>query len=220
VAAVAAGMLGSILVLVVLDLEGEPAGLTASVLAELERSGVAHPVTAVLLNFRAYDTWLELGVLLLGMLGVFVLRRQPGLGPVTGIPAASAVLRWLAGMLFPMMVLAGGYLLWLGKFAAGGAFQAGVVLGVAGVFLWLAGFPSAEGLPAHILRIMLVSGFAGFLAAAILTAMPGRIMLDFPEAASGAIILVLESLAAVSIGITITALLIGLQPGDEARTAL
>jgi multisubunit Na+/H+ antiporter MnhB subunit len=220
VTAVAAGLLGCYLVYAVLDLEREPAGLTASVLAELNRTGAAHPVTAVLLNFRAYDTWLELGVLLLGMLGVFVLRRQPGLGPAPGSPAASAVLGWLVGRLLPMMVLVGGYLLWLGKFAAGGAFQAGVVLGVAGVLLWLAGFPSAAGLPAPTLRIMLVSGFAGFLVVALLTAMTGRIMLDFPEGASGLTILALESLATVSIGITITALLIGLQPGAETRTAL
>ena len=37
--------------------------------AAMAQSGVDHPVTAVLLNFRAWDTLLELAVLLLALLG-------------------------------------------------------------------------------------------------------------------------------------------------------
>ena len=47
---------------------GDPAegsiGLAGRVAEALPRSGVASPITAVLLNFRAYDTFLEVGVLL------------------------------------------------------------------------------------------------------------------------------------------------------------
>ena len=40
-------------------------------------SGVENPVTAVLLNFRGYDTLLEIGVLLLAALGVFSAVPSP-----------------------------------------------------------------------------------------------------------------------------------------------
>ena len=39
----------------------------------METSGVRNPVTAVLLNFRGYDTLLEMGVLLVALLGVWSL---------------------------------------------------------------------------------------------------------------------------------------------------
>lgn len=214
-AAVAVGLLGAMLVLSVLDLPREPAGLTRAVTTEIERTGVAHPVTAVLLNFRAYDTWLELGVLMLAVLSIFVLRRTPDLNRTGGVETPSPVLRWLVQLLVPMMILASGYLLWLGKFAAGGAFQAGVVLGVAGVLLWLADFPSADALSESVLRLLLAAGFAAFLLVAALLVLTGRSVLDFPEAASGLIILTLEAVAAVSIGLTITTLVIGLQPASQ-----
>ncbi|MFN7139005.1 MAG: sodium:proton antiporter, partial [Limisphaerales bacterium] len=43
------------------SLPREGNGLTMQVVEAMPMSGVEHPVTAVLLNFRSYDTWLELG---------------------------------------------------------------------------------------------------------------------------------------------------------------
>jgi hypothetical protein len=40
------------------------------VIRHLPDSGVSNPVTAVLLNFRAYDTLLEIGVVLLALWGL------------------------------------------------------------------------------------------------------------------------------------------------------
>ena len=62
--AVAAG-----LEIVVLSLPAEADGLNADVMANMQDSGVTNPVTAVLLNFRGYDTLLEIAVLLLALLG-------------------------------------------------------------------------------------------------------------------------------------------------------
>jgi multisubunit Na+/H+ antiporter MnhB subunit len=66
----------------------EGGGLTAATEALLPESGVEHPVTAVLLNFRAYDTWLEIGVILLGLLAIFAvggikIYRKPAWLPKT-----------------------------------------------------------------------------------------------------------------------------------------
>ena len=56
----------------------DPVRLADDVLANLQVSGVSNPVTAVLLNFRAYDTLLELAVLLAAVLGILALGpRDP-----------------------------------------------------------------------------------------------------------------------------------------------
>ena len=44
-------------------------GLTAGVIAKMDQSGASHPVTAVLMNFRGYDTLLEVMVLLVVSIG-------------------------------------------------------------------------------------------------------------------------------------------------------
>ncbi|VAX05289.1 Na(+) H(+) antiporter subunit B, partial [hydrothermal vent metagenome] len=115
----------------VLSLPLQAPGLSSHVAANLETSGVSNPVTAVLLNFRGYDTLLELGVLLLALLGVWSLgavpeRRESPAGPV---------LDMLSRLLVPLLILVAGYLLWVGTHAPGGAFQAGSVLAAAGVLL-------------------------------------------------------------------------------------
>ncbi len=46
----------------VLSLPTQAPGLNEAVASNLENSGVSNPVTAVLLNFRGYDTLLEMGV--------------------------------------------------------------------------------------------------------------------------------------------------------------
>lgn len=59
---------------VIISLPPETIGLRAQVAANLQISGVSNPVTAVLLNFRGYDTLLEMVVLLLVLLGVWSLQ--------------------------------------------------------------------------------------------------------------------------------------------------
>ena len=130
---------------------------------QMEVSGVSNPVTAVLLNFRGYDTLLEMVVLLLALLGVWTvggkaLRRQAAPGPV---------LDTLARLLVPVLLLVAAYLLWVGAHAPGGAFQAGSVLGAAGVLLLLAGWRLQAGLAGLPLRLALVAGPGTFLAMAV-----------------------------------------------------
>ena len=53
----------------------------------------------------------------------------------------------LTRLLVPVLILVAAYLLWVGAHAPGGAFQAGSVLGAAGVLLLLSGWrlPAASG---------------------------------------------------------------------------
>ena len=69
--------------------------------AALAQSGVEHPVTAVLLNFRAWDTLLELAVLLLALLGA---RQLGSLQPQLSEPWP--MLRAWGRTLAPLLVLA------------------------------------------------------------------------------------------------------------------
>ncbi len=217
-ALVCSGLLAAVLVAAVLALPRDPGGLTAEVSRELPRSGVSQPVTAVLLNFRAYDTWLELGVLLIAILGVLAMRGSARLDHAPPAPAGP-MLAWLVRVLVPMVVLVAGYLLWLGKSAAGGAFQSGVVLGAAGVLLWLSGRRPVSR--AALWPPLLTLGFTAFFVAAVGSMTAGRALLEFPADIAGTLILLIESAAAVSIGATLAALFIGLHfpPGRVSPSA-
>ncbi len=92
----------------VLSLPAQSPGLTAYVAENIKTSGVSNPVTAVLLNFRAYDTLLEMGVLLLALLGTWSLSNVPEQRAASPGP----VLDTLSRLLLPLLILVAGYLLW------------------------------------------------------------------------------------------------------------
>ena len=193
---------------VVLSLPLVGNGLKEAVAEQLALSGVRHPVTAVLLNFRGYDTLLEMGVLLLALLGVWSLggipeQRESSPGPV---------LDMLSRLLVPVLILVAGYLLWVGAYAPGGAFQAGSVLGAAGVLLLLAGWRLGvrfAGLP---LRITLVTGLGVFVVVGVTMILVGGRLLEYPPLFAGVLILLIEAAATLSIGITLAALFLGGRP--------
>lgn len=184
-----------------LDLPGFAVRLPDAVAANLADSGVEHPVTAVLLNFRGYDTLLEVAVLLLALFGVLALGRPRAAGTAPAHP----VLQTLARLVAPLMVLVAGYLLWIGAYAPGGAFQAGAVLAAAGVLLRLAGLLPAWAEPGRMLRSGLVLGLAVFVAVAAALMGEGS-LLQYPPAAAGALILLIEAGLTVSIGLTLAGL--------------
>jgi multisubunit Na+/H+ antiporter MnhB subunit len=175
--------------------------LTALVTANLANSGVEHPVTAVLLNFRGYDTLLEIAVLLIALLGVLAAVK-----PETRATAAASdpVLQSLARVAVPLMILVAGYLLWAGAHRPGGAFQAGAVLAAAAVLLNLAGLLPAWRQPGAVLRLGLAGGFLIFLAVAAL-ANRDR-LLQYPVEHAGILILLIESGLTVSIGLILAGL--------------
>ncbi|MBW9260983.1 MAG: DUF4040 domain-containing protein [Candidatus Thiodiazotropha sp. (ex. Lucinisca nassula)] len=162
--------------------------------AMLDRSGVSNPVTAVLLNYRAYDTLLELVVVLAAVLGVLVVGRER-----RGYREAGPVFYGLVHWLVPLLIVTAGYLLWVGAHAPGGAFQAGATLAAAGIVLRLAGYDAA-GLPdGRLLRWLLVAGTGVFLLLGLGMIVSGGRFLQYPEAWSGSLILVIEVAATASI---------------------
>lgn len=197
--------LAAILVVALRDVPEQAVDLPAAVGQNLASSGVAHPVTAVLLNFRSYDTLLEVAVLLAALFGLLILARgaAQASGPEAG--RESALLRTLARLATPPMIVMAGYLLWAGAHQPGGAFQAAAVLAAAGVLLHLAGLLPAWVAPGGLLRLGLAGGLLVFLAVAILP-LAHAPLLAYPPAWAGALILLVEAALTVSLGLVLAGL--------------
>lgn len=189
---------------------GEP-HLPALITQHLPDSGVSHPVTAVLLNFRAWDTLLELAVLLLASLGA----RQ--LGPRRLDFAESwPLLRAWARMLAPLLVLVAGYILWRGASAPGGAFQAGALLASGVVLLRLSGLLPRLRWSFAPLRLLVMGGLLVFVSIALVTAWLGAGWLNYPAGAAKPLIVLIEAVATLSIAASLSLLVVG--EGEDAAS--
>ncbi len=186
---------------------------------QLLNSGVSHPVTAVLLNFRAWDTLLELFVLLLALFGVrqlFPVRPEITRSDVQAAAADKSVkvqpwppLTAWTGVLAPLLVLTGGYLLWRGSTAPGGAFQAGAILAAAAAVLHLTQHLPTLRWSLWPVRALICSGALMFLAVAISTAWLGDGWLHYPQSMNKLLIVSIEVLATLSIAVTLALLVAG-----------
>ena len=193
----------------VLTLQENSPGLSIWVLENIETSGVSNPVTAVLLNYRGYDTLLEMSVLLVALLGIWSL----GGVPKRHDSFPGQILNILIPLLVPLLIMVAGYLLWAGAHAPGGAFQAGSLLGAAGILFLLVGWQFGTqfmGLP---LRIMITFGLALFIAVGVALMLFGNQFLEYPSSLAGSLIFLIEAAATLSIGITLAALFLGGRPG-------
>ncbi|SFC93946.1 Multisubunit Na+/H+ antiporter, MnhB subunit [Thiohalospira halophila DSM 15071] len=184
----------------------EPA-VRPPVAAHLEASGVDHPVTAVLLAFRAWDTLLEVAVLVAAGLAV----RAAGPVPRPPTTEAGPLQRGLLRLVVPVMVVLAVYLLWRGSHAPGGAFQAGALLAAAGVLIQLTHFPGPLDRTRAWQRPAGMVGLAVFTAAALGT-LALTAPLAWPAAWAKVWILTIEAAAALSIGVLLTRLFTGGAP--------
>lgn len=182
-----------------------PVDLDQQVLAAIPDSGVAHPVTAVLLNFRSYDTLLEIGVLVLAVLvGLTLQRKLPRHDSFPALP--NPLLHASLTLLAPAMLLVSAYLLWAGSSQPGGAFQAGAILAAAFILLHLAGVRLTARTSERLMKTGLITGFAVFLAVATSSIIGGRPFLTYPDQFAGALILLIELTLTLSIGLILLSL--------------
>ncbi|HMO51419.1 MAG TPA: MnhB domain-containing protein [Kiritimatiellia bacterium] len=192
---------------------------------EMSASGVLHPLTAVLLNFRGYDTLLEIGVLLVAVIAVWSLDASGKSGHLRlRLPSPNnAALRVDLSIILPLMVLMAGYMVWIGSYRPGGAFQSGAILGAAAVTLISSGMLPAPFGRSRRTRLALAGGFSFFMTVAILTVLFKGRLLNYPMAWAGTMILLIETLLAVSIGAALAALFAGVagikvdEPGSPSR---
>jgi len=181
--------------------------IPALVVRNLPDSGVANPVTAVLLNFRAYDTLLEIGVVLLALLGM---RAVGGLHQTSRQSQPESVLAGFYRLILPVLIVFSAYMVWVGKDEPGGAFQAAALLAAGGIIGCIAGAkPLSHALPATGRRIMVSAGFAVFLSMGVLAWIQNGEFLAFAPAAASWSILLIEVMATVSIALSLIILFTG-----------
>jgi multisubunit Na+/H+ antiporter MnhB subunit len=209
-------VLGLALGWAVLLLPTSATGLAAAVQANLGHSGVSNPVTAVLLNFRSYDTLLEVAVLVLAVICVRSLPKPRTASSGRDVTTGGPVLGMLVRLLVPFMVVVAGYLLWLGAQAPGGAFQGGALLGAAWVLLLLSGYSTLSRYPRWLLPSAIILGFSVFLAVALGVMLTGGYLLEYPPTWAKDLILLIEATLTLSIACILTALFTGGLSGERA----
>jgi multisubunit Na+/H+ antiporter MnhB subunit len=152
-------------------------------------SGVGNPVTAVLLNFRGYDTLLEVGVLLLAALGVSAIGADRHVASLGGARVRGPVILAFAHFMLPGLAVVAAYLLWIGADQPGGAFQGAAVLAGAWLLSAFAGVPA--DVPPGRMPAVLAGGFFVFLlVAAGMVVLNGSLLRFTPATAKWWILLV------------------------------
>jgi multicomponent Na+:H+ antiporter subunit B len=179
-----------------------------------EEIGVPNVVTSVLASYRGYDTLGEVTVIFTAGAGVLALlgyrtRRRNIQGPGIKRPV---VLRVIAKLFFPLILLFALYVLFHGDYGPGGGFQAGVIFAT-GVILYALGFGlgNAQRLITHqLLRIMAAIGVIMYAAVGIESMLLGgkfleyRVLADDPVTGQHLGIMLIE----LSIGITVAAVIL------------
>jgi multisubunit Na+/H+ antiporter MnhB subunit len=163
---------------------------------------IVHPVTAVLLSFRAYDTLLEIGVLLIAVVAAQAVQPEP-----RPMPPRDAVLERVTGVTVPLAVLVAVYLVWAGATRTGGAFQGGAVLAGALLLARFASLPfdPLTARPA-LYRPVLALGLAVFIAVALAAGAAAGAVLAYPAGWTGALVLAIEAALTISIAASLVAL--------------
>ena len=206
--------LAGLLIWSVLNIPRPLPSLSRHTAENLPLSGVNNPITAVLLNFRGYDTMLEVMVFLLGAITVWSITHAPFPAKVANpSPVQATAVR----LLTPLVCLIGGYLIWQGAYQTGGAFQGGAVLSAGIVLLLISDFiwvPHMHSLP---LRLGMTLGpFLFVILATLGVFAEGRLLKLAPKNA-GAYLLFLEAGCGISIGLTLAAFFAGGRPLTDLR---
>lgn len=206
-------LLGLVLAAAVLSVPDMPGRLPGLVMEHLQATGVEHPVTAVLLNYRGYDTLLELAVLLFALLGAWSFSEH-----VEGPPLqpAGRLLREFMAFLVPVLIVMAVYLWWIGAYSPGGAFQAGAVLAGAGVMLSLVDPHWRGGRLDLATELLILPGVVVFVLVGMACVVYGGHFLEYPEGAAGTLIVLIEGCATVSIAVTLQTLFAGTARIGEA----
>lgn len=191
--------------------------LAATVAADLP-DGLGNPVTAVLMTFRAFDTLLESAVVLLAVIGIWALTPEGGWGGVAGAvqpvqPHGPLVL--LARALPPLGIVVAVHILWVGKDAPGGKFQAAAILAAMWLLPWMAGLATPPRIAAPWLRRVLAAGPALFIAIGFVGLLVEGAFLAYPPGWAVPLIVAVEVVLTASIAVALALLVLG--PSDVER---
>jgi len=211
-ATVLSSSIAAALGLAILLLPDPAATLAPVVISHAGATGLANPVTNVLMAFRGMDTMLEKVVLLLAIVGVWSLAPDLAWGGRPG-PRHEAdpdgVLAFLARLLPPAGIVVGIYMLWTGADHPGGAFQGGAVLASMWLLAIMAGLSDTPPVSSLSVRVILVAGPGLFLVIGIGGFFIGPAFLAYPVAFAKPLILGIEIAMISTIAATLALLLAG-----------
>jgi multisubunit Na+/H+ antiporter MnhB subunit len=186
--------------------------LAPKAVANASATGMANPVTNVLMAFRAMDTMLEKVVLLLAIIGVWSLAPDDAWGGHPG-PRHQAdplgVLVFLARLLPPIGIVVGIYIFWTGANHPGGAFQGGAILASMWLLAIMSGLTDTPPVRRRWLRFILVAGPGLFLVVGLGGLWFGAAFLAYPPALAKPLILGIEVAMILTIAATLGLLLAG-----------
>src|SRR5262249_26024407 len=213
-AAVAAALAAGVLLL------PDPAPtLAPTAVANAAAAGLGNPVTHGLMAFRAMDTLLEKGVLLLALIGVWSLAPDRLWGGYPG-PHHHAdprgVLAFLARLLPPVGIVVGIYVLWTGANHPGGAFQGGTILAAMWLLVIMAGIKDVPPVRSRRLRLALIAGPGVFVVVGLGGLCFGSAFLAYPVAYAKPLIVGIEVAMTLTVAATLGLLLAG-APEREAE---
>jgi multisubunit Na+/H+ antiporter MnhB subunit len=185
----------AVLALCVLLLPEPAPTLAPLVVPSLPATGVANPITGVLLAFRALDTLLEAIVLVIALIGVWSLAPDRVWGGRPG-PRYSAdpngILAYLARVLPPVGIVIGIYLFWAGADHPGGKFQSATILAAMWMLVQMAGLADAPRVDNRWARAGIVAGPLLFIAIGALGVPMAGAFLGYPPEWAKPMILAIE----------------------------
>jgi uncharacterized MnhB-related membrane protein len=183
------------LVLCVLLLPEPAPTLAPLVLPNLPATGVANPITGVLLAFRALDTLLEAIVLVIALIGVWSFAPDRAWGGRPGPryrTDPNGILAYLARVLPPAGIVIGIYLFWAGADHPGGKFQSATILAAMWMLVQMAGLADAPRIDNRWVRSGIVIGPLAFVAVGVLGLWTAGAFLGYPDGWAKPLILTIE----------------------------
>jgi multisubunit Na+/H+ antiporter MnhB subunit len=167
-------------------------------LSHLDETGVSNIVTAVLLNYRAYDTFIEFAVFL--CVAIAVLPYMLDTPILTAKLQEESQVLLIAKVFIPLTIIMAGYLLWIGSSKPGGAFQASALLAGCLVLLSLANVQVINFTKLRY-RLLMSSGLIAFITSIVLLYLHSSSFIAFPVELAGAVILAIEFFATFAIAL-------------------
>lgn len=178
--------------------------------------GLPNMVTSVLASYRSFDTFGETVVVFTAAIGVLALigiRRRESNEPESGI-ITHKVLRVIAKLIIPLIILFALYVQFHGDFGPGGGFQAGVIAAAAFILYALVfGLPMAFAVVGpRVLKIMAAFGVLLYASVGLYSMAMGGQFLDFNKLAADPVagqhygIIIIE----LGVGITVFAAMLSI----------
>ncbi len=162
---------------------------------ELQNSGVSHNVTAILLNFRALDTLLEVGVILLALVAIYAITPHYRYTPLS---FESTITNIFVSILFPLIVLSAFYIFYSGSYQSGGAFGAAALLAGGFIILRLVKPLYFNNIKETKLRLIYASGLSFFTFVGVITLFDGS-FLEYRKTQATFFIVSIEFILSISL---------------------